>query len=211
MIYGRLDAITSSGYVEGWAYDDDDVLSPLTVSVTSGDREHARGLANIYRWDLVEAGCGTGWCAFRLKLIALPPQGQAPEFILHDTRTQNIIHRMLFLQMVEDRDGQVAAIADLIVTDPTSFVPIEQLRGCGRVFDSYLSAEGQERFVRAAYIYILQRPADSAGLAFYSAALRDGSITPYDLLKVLHDSDEFGSSPHPLVAPSDPGFVFRQA
>jgi hypothetical protein len=87
---------------------------------------------------------------------------------------------------------------------------IEQLRGCGQAFANFIATEGVAEFVRAAYVYILGRRADETGMALYTGLLQDGSLQPYELLRALHDSEEFRSAPRLLIAPPEPGFVFQR-
>jgi len=59
MLRGFLDAVTSSGHVEGWAFDTNDEWTPLTVSVTDDSgRELGWCSARRYREDLALAECG---------------------------------------------------------------------------------------------------------------------------------------------------------
>jgi hypothetical protein len=68
---------------------------------------------------------------------------------------------------------------------------------------------GVEAFVRAAYAYVLGRPADASGLASYGELLRKSTLTPLQLLTTLTDCDEFRSRPRLLAAPITTAFPFR--
>jgi uncharacterized protein YceK len=115
------------------------------------------------------------------------------------------------MSLVEDHEPGVSVLEEVIASDPTLVRSIAQLSGCNTVFADFVAAQGVQAFVRAAYVYILGRPADASGLATYSALLQDGLLPPYELLKALHESEEFRSMPRLLIAPSEPGFVFQRA
>ena len=211
MLRGCIDAVTSCGYVEGWAFDSTAPLRPLHVSVLAGAREVARGVANRYRWDLAEAGCGSGWCGFRLRLSGPVSRLRRQGLSLRDLTHGGEIHHAADLPLEEDHEPGLAALGDVIAADPTLVHAIEQLSGCGAAFSDFIAARGADEFVRAAYVYVFGRGVDAAGLAAYAAMLQDGSLLPYELLQILYDSDEFRSVPRHLLAPPEPGFVFRGA
>ena len=58
MLSGYIDGVTSSGYIEGWAYDTHCPSRPLALSIREERHELANGVANRYRADLVDAGIG---------------------------------------------------------------------------------------------------------------------------------------------------------
>ncbi len=209
MLQGHLDIATSTGYIEGWAFDSENVLRAVPVAVCVDGQKIASGLANRYRWDLIDANCGTGWSAFRLKL-ACPPGSLAEQTVdLIETGSDAKLCSVTSLAIVDDQENPPTLLKHVIGSDPTMVYSIEALRGCVAVLASFLEGVGPEAFVRAAYIYILGRFADIAATATYSAQLRDGTLAPYDLLKILYESTEFQSDPRLLAAPPDPGFAFQ--
>jgi hypothetical protein len=212
LFHGRIDAITSSGYVEGWAFDPAKPLRPLTVSVLAGQREVAQGVANLYRWDLVDGQCGTGWCAFRLKLSGSVSRLRRQGLALWDLARQTEIQEAdAAVALADDQEPALVTLEDIIADDPTVVQAIEQLRGCASVFSDFIATEGVDEFIRAVYVYVLGRPVDAAGLALYRPTLQDGSLSPYGLLKILYDGEEFQSAPRQLIAPPEPGFVFHRS
>ncbi len=69
MLKGHIDALTSNGFIRGWAFDTEAPSTPLRVMIVGSAGEViAEGLAHHYRDDLVAAGCGIGWCEFRLRV-----------------------------------------------------------------------------------------------------------------------------------------------
>jgi hypothetical protein len=65
MIRGHLDAVTSGGFAEGWAFDSDSPQVVVTVALRAADgTELGRGLANLHRADMADLGFRFGWCAF---------------------------------------------------------------------------------------------------------------------------------------------------
>ncbi len=211
MLHGYLDAVTSSGYIEGWAYDSDAPLRPLTVSVLAEGVELAHGIANRYRPDLAEAKCGTGWCAFRLKLYGAVSHFSGHEILLCEPTRRIQIHKVTTISLIDDHEPDMSILEQVVASDPTLVRSIEQLNGCNTVFADFVSAHGVQAFVRAAYVYVLGRPADANGLSTYSALLQNRRMPPFELLRALHDGEEFRSKPRQLIAPPEPGFVFRPA
>jgi hypothetical protein len=210
MLTGYIDAVTSSGFVEGWAYDSEAPTQPLTVSVQ--DREGAEvawGLAHRYREDLVAAHCGIGWCAFQLRVAGSVSRLRKSSVVLLDHASRSEIHRVEPAPYAETGEALLADIADLAHSDPTVINHIEQLRGCEELFGQFIRRQGVDVFVRSAYVYVLGRPVDAAGRARYGRLLRTGGMTPYNLLRTLYDSDEFRSRSRLLHAPNTPAFPFH--
>ena len=207
---GYIDAVTSSRYVVGWAYDRARPTLALQVSVRIDGEEVAQGLANRYRSDLAEAGCGTGWCAFRLRVLGPVSRLRRRPVSLIELPGEAEIRRAEGVALLDENEEPVTQLEQVTASDPTLVHTIAQLQGCEGLFGSYIGRAGVEHFVRAAYVYVLGRPADPSGLGTYGEKLRDGSMTPYGLLRTLYDSDEFRSAPRLLIAPNAPGFVFDQ-
>jgi hypothetical protein len=211
LFHGRIDAVTSSGYVEGWAFNPAAPGRPLSVAVLAGQKEVAQGIANRYRWDLADAGCGNGWCAFRLRLSGSVSRLRRQDLSLWDLPRETEIHPAAEVPLAEDHEPGLSTLDDIIAADPTVVHAIEHLRGCGPAFVDFIATEGVDEFIRAAYVYILGRRADAACTALYMPRLQDGSLAPYELLKTLYDSDEFRSVPRQLIAPPEPGFLFQRS
>jgi hypothetical protein len=209
VLQGHLDAITSSGYVEGWAYDPNDPLRPLVVSVLTGGKELGQGIANLYRWDLVDAGCGTGWCAFRLRLSEPVGNVIRQTLILSEMSSRMEIYRTSYIPKAEDNEIYPSVLEEVLLSDPTLVHSINQLRGCSKILSDFIDAAGLDAFVRTAYIYILGRPVDASSLASDLVRLQIGAISPYEFLKALYDCEEFRSVPKLLIAPTEPGFAFQ--
>ena len=203
-----VDALTSTGYLEGWAHDAARPGYALEVAALVQGREVGRGLANRFRWDLADAGCGIGWCAFRLRVDGAVSALRRGPLILMDVVRNSELCRTNSIQVIEDSEAYPSEITDVTGTDPTIIHSIHQLRGCGPLFDQYLTYHGPEAFVRAAYVYILGRPADVSGLETYAALLKGGELHAHGVLSALHDSDEYRAAPRLLGAPTEPGFVF---
>lgn len=205
---GYLDNLTSSGYLEGWAFDPKNPLKPLRVAVLADGVEIARGLAHRFRRDLMESDCGAGWCAFRL--IVEGAVERLPQITLtlieRDTGTELHVNRSI--SCIVDAETRVDSLEVLCACDPTTLDGLWQLRGCERLVMAYIRRNGIEQFVRAAYTYVLGRPADDGGLLQYGKLLRQGRLTPVGVLEALADNDEFRSQPRKLVAPNALGFPF---
>lgn len=210
MLQGHLDTITSSGRLEGWAFDPDALLDPVEVLIECDDGAFiARGHAQHFRADLSWGGLGTGWCAFQLRSRLSVSRISRSTVVVMDARDRSELHRLVRPPIKEGHEPPHSNINDVLASDPTVLTELDQLDGCGAAFDAFVEARGFEAFVRAAYVYVLGRPADPGGVMLYSNHLRDGGLTPFALLKVLSDSDEFKSSTKLLAAPPTPGFPFR--
>ncbi len=206
MIIGHIDAVTSSGYIEGWATTKPDYDRPLRVAVLNGDGEEiAWGLAHLYREDLAEAGQGGGWCAFRLWTSR--DIGKST-LVLLERETGFEIHRSDDVPFNEDGVLEITSVPKLIESDPTVINSINQLWQSSDKLTAFIKARGVEAFVRAGYIYVLGRPADLTGLQIYGRMIRKHSITPFSLLQTLFESDEFRARPRQLAAPNTAGFPF---
>lgn len=209
MLRGYIDRTTSCGYVEGWAFDSNTPLQPLTVAILDrSGREIAWGLAHRYRGDLATAGCAGGWCAFRLRSSVPIATLRRQPLKLIERASRHEIQLRFPVPYAKDFDPDLSALSVIVASDPSVTVSIVQLAECRDVFDRYAARNGIEAFVRAAYIYVLGRPADVGGLGSYSRAIRTNALTPLQLLTTLAQSPEFGSRSRTLPAPNTPAFPF---
>lgn len=208
-LFGHVDAITTSGFVEGWALDRGRGFQPLTVSVfTSESVEVARGLANLYRKDLAASGWGSGWNFFRLKLNVQPLTLRRSKLYLIDVASCREINRSVDIDFVADSVRGISDLDRLSECDPLVLQDIQELADCDAIFASYIRRYGVIKFVKVAYLYVLGRPADQSGLSVYGKQIRRGTMTPFSLLQELSASDEFRSASRTLVAPTAPHFAF---
>ena len=207
-LHGHIDAITTTGYVEGWAFDRTAVERPLDLEVFHDDELIASGLAHIYRADLVDAGCGTGWCAFRLKFEVPIFRLKTGGFHLRDKRSGLSFCETYNLTVLEDGGDEIPSVDALLDDDPTVAKSIEELRGCSEIFNRYIQAQGVDAFVRRMYSYILNRPADIGGVALYATHIRRATLTAFQVAEAIADSDEYRSRKTTLIAPTSPGFPF---
>jgi hypothetical protein len=207
-LHGHFDAITSSGFAEGWAVDKDVPLRSLMVSIVSDGEEVGAALANCYREGLADAGFGAGWCAFRARLSLHPKVAQQRALALVESGSGTVIHAPQSVHYYEDSDPVITSVPELVATDPTVLGSLDRLAGCRPVFDSYIKRQGVEGFVRAAYVFMLGRPADAEGIMTYARLIRHSMLEPLDVLLALAESDEFRSRPRMLGAPNTAAFPF---
>jgi hypothetical protein len=205
---GYLDNLTSSGYLEGWAFDPANPLKALRVAVLADGFEIARGVAHRFRKDLMESGCGTGWCAFRLMVEGSVEHLPRITLKLVERDSGGELHVNRSISCVVDAERAVDTLEVLCACDPTTLDGVWQLRGCERLIMAYIRKNGVEQFVRLAYTYVLGRPADDGGALQYGKLLRQGRLTPVGVLEALADNDEYRSQPRRLVAPNALGFPF---
>jgi hypothetical protein len=209
MLSGFLDGVTSTGYINGWAYDTAAPIDPPALAVLVGGEEIARGIANRYRADLADSGHGTGWCAFRFRISC--PVGRlrrSPATLVTVRGGTHICHADQ-LALIEDHEPPLDRMDDIVRNDPTVIDSIEQLRGCAPIFAALIEKYGVESFIRAAYVYVLGRAADRSGIEAYARMLNHAAVTPFGLLYGLCNSEEFRAAPRRLTAPTEPGFIFN--
>lgn len=211
MVTGYIDLLTSSGYIEGWAFNPDAPGAACLIGLLGEDNSViAWGLTHLFRQDLAENGLGTGCCAFRLKLSCPVSRVRSTPIILFDYVSRQQICRADSVPYAEDSASLHTTISDLIANDPTMINNVRQLSGCQSMLMSYITNRGVEDFVRTVYAYTLGRSADVTGMTLYGGMIRQGEISPLKLLEILFDSDEFRSQPRLLSAPTSPGFPFKR-
>jgi hypothetical protein len=209
MLRGFLDVVTSSGHIEGWAYDSEDALGAMRVRIIADDgRELGSGSAHAYREDLAGAGHAAGWCAFRVRLAESTGVRTFGLVAVDRAGREIILYRQAVPYAVRE-ETPIRSLPELLVSDPTLIESLGQLRGCNPLFEQFIEAKGAAAFVAAVYVYLLSRPADGSGLTAYQAHLRSSRVSPYDLLVRIADSDEYRSRPRYHWAPTAPAFPFR--
>jgi len=210
MLRGYVDGIASCGYIEGWALNSEAPLDPLTVAVLDDKgSELAWGLAHHYREDLCAAGLAAGWCGFRLRGAVPASRLKQRALTLVDRSSGAAIVRRYSVPYAQDPDIELSTVAEIVAADPTMTPSIFQLKGCDEILGAFLRERGVDTYVAAAYAYVLGRAVDPSGLASYGNLIRENTLTPFQLLAVLSDSDEFRSRPRLLAAPNSVGFPFR--
>ena len=210
MIKGNIDNLTSSGFIEGWAFDDAVSSRPLAVRVLVSDgHEVACGLAHHFRQDLADVGYGFGWCAFKLRLNGSVDSVRNEPLSLCTSPDGAPFVTCANLPIVETPELLCETVDQVLEQDPTRLVSIGQLRSAERQMANFITRQGVAEFVRCAYVYVLSRQADDDGLLSYSRLLRSGAITPFGLINTLAESGEYRSRPRFLAPPNSAGFVFN--
>ena len=211
MLRGHLDSLTQSGFAEGWAFDQAWPDLVLTVSIHREDGvELGRGFACAYRKDLAELDLRHGWCAFRLRLSEGAEALRGTRLILRDCASGAQIHDSSTWHVPDVVDAPCATLPQLAAQDPTVLRSLNQLSGCGALFAGFVARHGTAEFVRAAHGYVLDRAPDAAALDRHEELLRMGAVTPFGLLMLLAETEEFRARARArlLPSPSSPGFVF---
>ncbi len=206
---GCLDAVTSSGFAEGWAFDQERPLRSLRISILREDTCIGEAVANSFRKDLGDAGFGEGWCAFRARLSISPTIAYASPLVLVDQASGRVIHKPTSLTFHEDSDPEIHSVSQLVDLDPTVINTLDKLRSCHNTFNAFVKYRGIEAFVRAAYVFMLSRPADNEGVINYTRLIRQSMLEPLELLLILAESDEYRRVPRKLGAPNTAAFPFH--
>lgn len=208
MIKGRIERLNSDGFVEGFAWDTSAPERMLHVHARATDGETvAEGLAHLYRDDLAEVRVGLGWCGFRLRLRRPATDFQRSGLALYESSSGA---RLDLADQIPIADGEAPAPSLSVIGgyDPFSCDAVSALRACDGLFDRHIQANGARAFVRAAYLYLLDRRADPETLALNLALLERGALTPFGLIELLADSAEFRSEPRRMAGPKAPEFPF---
>lgn len=207
---GNIDNITTSGFIYGWAFDEDAPHRPVRVRIaTDQGADVALGYAHHFREDLADVGYGYGWCAFRLRLLRSLSAVRRSTLTLCAGLNGDFVMRLPAVQIVEEAEVKCLTVDDVLLHDPTALTSIKQLRGCEKLLTTFIARHGVAEFVRGTYVYVLARPADDEGLASYSRLIRSGAMSPFGLIAALADSEEFRSRPRFLAPPNTPGFAFN--
>jgi len=208
MFRGHIDSVTSLGFVEGWAVDQTQPTRMLEVAIRVDGEVVARGFALLFREDLMNAGCGLGWCAFRLRLDVPVERVREALVELIDHASGIVIFSRQELPLIEDGEVPASSIKILVEGDPTIIKGLWQLRQCEHMLMDFIRRHGVETFIDAAYAYVLGRAADHAGRLQYTRCIRQASLSPVGVLEVLGDIDEFRSKVRQLASPKSPAFPF---
>jgi hypothetical protein len=208
MYRGYIDSVTSLGFVEGWAFDQDDPTRTVNVGIRVEGEVIAGGFALLFREDLMSAGFGLGWCAFRLRLEVPIERVRDGSVDLIERHTGALISSREKLPLIADGEVPATSIGILIEADPTIIKGLWQLRKCENVLMHFIRRHGVETFIDAAYAYVLGRAADHGGRLQYTRCIRQASLSPVAVLEALGDSDEFRGKIRQLAAPKSPAFPF---
>ena len=208
MLRGHLDSVTSLGYLEGWAFDEDNPMRAVDISVLKDGNVIASGTAMLFRKDLSDAGIGLGWCAFRLKLSAPAESAESGIFQLLEHTSGISLLKTSKLPFSMDGELPLASIGALVNSDPTIIQGIWQLRQCEGILMQFLRRHGVDAYIDAAYAYILGRAPDHGGHVQYARHLRQATLSPVGVLEALADTDEFRSTARQLAAPKSRAFPF---
>jgi hypothetical protein len=208
MYRGHIDSVTSLGFLEGWAFDQDDPTRSVEVGIRAQGEVLAGGFALGFREDLMNASFGLGWCAFRLRLEVPIDRVRDRSVELTERNTGALISTTEELPLLSDGEIPATSIGILVEADPTIIKGLWQLRKCESVLMHFIRRHGVQTFIDAAYAYVLGRPADQNGRLQYTRRIREATLSPVGVLEALGDSDEFRSKIRQLAAPKSPAFPF---
>jgi hypothetical protein len=209
MIRGHLDAVTSGGFAEGWAFDSDSPQVVVTVALRAADgTELGRGLANLHRADMADLGFRFGWCAFRVRLSQTGTQLFGTRLTLVELNGGTEVHSTEEWRLREAREAPLSSIEAIVGEDPTVLRSVLQLSGYAPMMAAFVERHGVKDFVRTAAVYMLGRLPDEAGLESYERLLENGAVTPFGLFAMLGASEELKTAPRLLQSPVHPGFLF---
>lgn len=206
---GHLDAVTTGGFAEGWAYDRERPAEPLVVRVSdAAGEELGIGRAELHRHDLADLGFRHGWCAFRIRLPRNADKLKGTRLVLQDVATGLELHATESWRIREAKEPALGSIETIAAEDPTVLRSLQQLSGHAPLLVAFVERHGIPDFVRTACAYILGRLPPEPVLDGYERLLSNGAITPFGLLAMLGESEELRATPRLIPSPVHPGFLF---
>lgn len=209
MATGKLTILRGPATVEGWAFNPKKPATPLRIAVVQSGRILGISIANMYSSEIQEQGAPNAWCAFNVAISApFRPQAQAG-LSLTNYDTNRVLDHVNDLPRQRALLSEYISVEQIIRDDPTNLTDIDTLASYTDLFASFIQSEGEEKFVAAAYAYVLGRAADQTGLDNYTEKLRKKELGPFALLKILANSQEFASRTRFLASPASDGFPFR--
>ncbi len=206
---GELHYIGGDDCFIGWARPRDPG-PPCEVTILRDGQPIATAVADIYRPELIQLGIGHGHYGFRILRSVQCPAGKA-RFSLVERRSGAGFDGAvgIALQVSRYRRDKVLTVEDLL-TPRTTWTEAEVVAHLeGLEPEAAWKRMGSRRFVEAAFMFVLGRPADDGGRARYTTALETTELTPYDILKTLFGSQERARSGPPLMSPLDAKYPFR--
>jgi len=205
----HLDAVTTGGFAEGWAFDRDNTAEPLLLRVLdAGGEEFGRGHANLHRTDLADGGLRHGWCAFRIRLTRTGDALRGTRLVLQDVATGTEVHASENWRVRDSKETPHGSIESVMAEDPTMLRSLRQLSGYAPVLAAFAERYGIPDFVRTACTFILGRLPEETVLQSYERLLANGAVTPFGLLAMLGESEELRAKPRLIPSPVHPGFPF---
>lgn len=180
------------------------------VTILREGQPIATAVADIYRPDIVQLGIGHGHFGFRILRSTQCPAGKA-HFSLVERRSGGGFEGAvdITLQIARYRRDKVLTVEDLL-TPRTTWTEAEVVGNLDCLEpEATWKRMGSRRFVEAAFLFVLGRPADDGGRARYTSALDTAELTAYDVLKTLFGSSERARSGPPLLSPLDAKYPFR--
>jgi hypothetical protein len=206
---GELHYIGGDDCFIGWARPRDPG-PPCEVTILRDGQPIATAVADIYRPELMQLGIGHGHYGFRILRSVQCPAGKA-RFSLVERRSGAGFDGAvdIALQVARYKRDKVLTVEDLL-TPRTTWTEAEVVAHLeGLEPEQTWKRMGSRRFVEAAFLFVLGRPADDGGRARYTTALETAELTPYDILKTLFGSQERATSGPPLMSPLDAKYPFR--
>jgi hypothetical protein len=204
---GFIDTISSTGYVEGWAISNKNNFDAVPVCVLWEDKPIGIGIANLFRSDLLTAGVGHGWHAFRIRVDHTFETQTTLRLLLVELRTTSLI-AMAELPCPATLSRKLPNVDSVLEESDLKVTDISSLALTKTAIDAFVARYGVEEFVACGYCYILGRPADPGGHRSYTELISSGEMEPLVFLSILFNSTERRESKWPVLAPSDSGFIF---
>lgn len=206
---GELHYIGGDDCFIGWARP----LQPgpaCEITILREGQPIATAVADIYRQDIMQQGIGHGHFGFRILRSAQCQAGKA-RFSLVERRSGTGFDGAtdITLQVARYRRDKVLTVEDLL-TPRTTWTEAEVVADLQCLEpEATWRRMGSRRFVEAAFLFVLGRPADDGGRTRYVTALETAELTAYDILRTLFGSQERARSGPPLISPLDAKYPFR--
>jgi hypothetical protein len=206
---GELHYLSSDDCFVGWARPQQPGPACEIMILRDGE-PISTAVADIYRPDIMQIGIGHGHFGFRILRSSQCPAGKA-RFNLVERRSGVAFEgaASIALQVARYRRDKLLTVEDLL-TPRTTWTEAEIVANLECLEpEATWRRMGSRRFVEAAFLFVLGRPADDGGRNRYVSALDTSELTAYDILKTLFGSQERASSGPPLLSPLDAKYPFR--
>jgi hypothetical protein len=202
----RVESVTDAGLVVGWAQGCKPA-TPATVRLWHGSVLVAEARALLFRPDLLRAGLSHGHHGFAARLrTALPPGPAALAAQLDDHPP---------IPVCLDVPPQVPAppqTVEQLLAPPATWTAADLLAHPACLpWSGFQSAMGPDRFIDAAFRFVLHRWPSKAEAQVHARALARGAMTAEMLILRLLRSHERADLPSCLMSPFDPECLFSGA
>ena len=196
------EAVTPEGVLNGFAYDPEAIQPPI-IQVVIGGALAAEARAHLFRPDLLVAGLSHGHHGFAARLRQpVKPGAVNLTLVCAQLRKPGTL-------TIPRQLPHPPASVEFLITPPRSWTGTEFLaRPSCLPWTQYATRLGTERFIDAAFQFVLRRWPSKPEAAVHARALAHGNVSPEGFVVQLLQSRERGDMTEELMSPFDAEFGF---